>query len=227
MALVISLAGTAEQDSPFGADDFPATLTNVGDLFTVQLFVYSPTITCTSIAITGTGTVQGGALTNRYQYTTVFFGGTDIEMWSGIVTGTGTVTVTCTFSASVAGLDVAYSPREFTVSGTANPVWTILDATHLEQASGAGGTTVLLPSITPPAANYAYMGYAYSGSTPTAGSTSGYEYDTDYLNGFWVYNPQCTSSAQQPSFTQPTTNDGFAGMGALILATPQPLGGFF
>jgi hypothetical protein len=115
MALVISLAGTAEQDSPFGADDFPATLTNVGDLFTVQLFVYSPTITCTSIAITGTGTVQGGALTNRYQYTTVFFGGTDIEMWSGIVTGTGTVTVTCTFSASVAGLDVAYSPREFTV----------------------------------------------------------------------------------------------------------------
>jgi hypothetical protein len=223
MALAISYAGSSDVDSPFGGNSFPFTLTTIGDLVTVMLFASTNTVECTGIAITGTGTVKGAALTQNYQAYSTAIGPYDMEIWSGIVTGTGSITCTCSFSASISGQGMCYSPREFTVSGVSNPMWSIVDFTTINQPNGAGGTTIKGPSITPPTTNYAYMGYAFGASTVTTGSTSGYEYDTDFIDGFFMYNPSVAASAQQPTFTQATSNNGYSGMGALILA--QPPGG--
>jgi hypothetical protein len=218
--LTISYAGSAAVDAPFMSNTFPGTLVNVGDLMTVQLFGGFVNTFFTSIIVTGTGAVQGGGLSPYYQY---YNAGTtyEMEMWAGIVTTTGSVTFTCNPSGQ-ASSSVSYSPREFTTTAPTTTRWGISQQTFISQASGAGGTTVLFPSITPPYSGCAYAGYVGSGSAPTAGSTSGYEYDSDYLDGYFVYNPACSAAAQQPTMTQATTNDGYSGIGVIITAASLP-----
>jgi hypothetical protein len=228
MALALSYAGTSDVSAPFGGLTATGTLTNVGDLITFLIFCGGTgTPTCTGIAVTGTGAVVGTALTKNYQAAPET--NVDYEIWSGVVSTTGSVTFTTSWSTSISSANMIYSAREFTVSGVSNPIWSVTAATTILQAGGGGGTTVKGPSITPSTTNYAYMGHCFPNSTGTAGSTTGFEYDPDGLNGFVMYNPSVAASAIQPTFTQATTNDGFVGVGALVSAAAPGGGllGFF
>jgi hypothetical protein len=208
-SLAVSYAGSSDVDSPFGGLTFPFTLTNIGDLVTVILFC-SANFTCTGMTVSGTGTVVGAAFTNVFQTFSTGLGPYDIEIWSAIVTGTGSITVTTTMSGNVSSQNMSFSPREFTCTSPTHAQWLITDIATLNQAPGGGGTTIAGASITPPVANFAFMSYA------------GFEYDTDFILGYYMYNPTPGTGTVQPTFTQATTNAGYFGISALIQAVPAP-----
>jgi hypothetical protein len=218
MALTISSSATGvdvDQGYP-GSAVITATLANVGDLVSILVFGgFTSSTYITSWATSGTGAVAGG-MTGQRTYGTGFFGG-DLELWTGVVTATGSTTFTATYTASIASQLTLYWLQQWTTG--VPTIWSIGTLQVLNQAYGGGGTTVLYPSITPAVAGELYLGYVATNSAPSAGSTSGYLYSWDFNNGYWVSNPACSAGTQQPSLTQATTNDGYTSIGALITAT--------
>jgi hypothetical protein len=209
-----------------GSATFTATLLNVGDIVVLPMFG-GYTTEVESWAVTGTGGVTSpngpGTLYQSIEYFSVP-NGFDMELWYGIVTATGSATFTATYSAALDG--TGYLLQEWTTASPAHTLWTVLPQAAVVEYNGTVvGTTVAYPSVTPPAAGAAYVGYATANSTLTAGTTSGYTWANDGGNGEYCLNAACTAATQSPICTQATANDGYGSIGALVLASPTPQNG--
>jgi hypothetical protein len=227
-SLAISTAGTQHVTTYAdpGTASFTYTCANIGDIVMLMMFGgFTPASNFTTAwATSGTGACKSVNGANTLQQNIAYNNtgaGFDNEMWWGIVTATGSTTFTGTYNGgTLNGND--YLLQEFTTSSPTATLWTVYGSTTQNTLSPAG-TTVTWPSITPPCANAAYVGYLCClSSTVAAGSTSGYTYTNDGGDGEFLVNPACTTAAQAPTAIQSSSGGNYGAMAALILATPVP-----
>ena len=148
-----------------------ATLTvvpqHVGDLEVMAVKVGSATVKVSSVMGGGVGTWT------RDEGPYTGYAGNDLEIWSGVVTITGSATVLVTFSASVSSIHTALADQEFTASTGSSTPWSLDTAAGLANTSS---TTVTLPPLTPAVTPELFFGYSAVANTGSAGTTSGFTY---------------------------------------------------
>jgi hypothetical protein len=136
--------------------------------------------------------------------------------WLGIVTSTGSSTVTGTFTGAEstnARIDV----QEFFIG---RPGYISVDTqAGIDQSSGSSA----LPSLTPSRAGDMYIAFDYDGATATAGATSGYTYYLTTGGNAIVCNTNCSASTQSPTMGDTTVEAGMA----MMLSLSQALTGSY
>lgn len=182
----------------------------VGNLLVVWGEVNSATIHYT--------TLSGGGVTTWTHLLGPFVGtsGTySMDMWAGVVTATGSATVTAAASGSLSGLQTALIAQEFTLWSSA-AIWTV-DTTGSQ--SNASSTTASFPSLTPVQGGELYVGQAYSPTGLSGTAPANYTAPSSWnltINNL-LYNPQLGTGAQAPTITK-GTGTSFT-IGALIKGT--------
>jgi len=135
-----------------------------------------------------------------------------VDMWRGVVTSTGSSTITVTFNPGP-GNPNELAATEFTM-GSATGSW-VVDSSSTS-VNSASTTNVDYPSLTPQGTKDLYVGYAAAQNTMSAGSTSGYSWVSTSLGHYITYNTTVNTT------TQPSANQSPAGksitVGALIAA---------
>ena len=166
--------------------------------------------------------VNGGGVTNwnKAAYSNASGAG-DAEIWWGVITATGSSTITVTFPG---GSNHNLGALQFTAG--AGYYW-YQDGPGGGTTGTAKATSGNYPSLTPSGSGELYVGTALLAGGGPGGATSGYTY-TDPLSfgyGQIVYDPNCSSSAQSPAWTQ--GNGYYSAVGVLLLAdtTPYPTAG--
>ena len=120
----------------------------------------------------------------------------DVEIWYGKVTTTGSSTISFTWSGSVSSHTMEYGAQEFTAGLGSSTVWSV---DHTGTTNGASSTTVPFPSLTPTGSGELYFGYAVAYNTASAGSTSGFTYpETAEANVAWLTTPTCRGPSRPP-----------------------------
>lgn len=185
----------------------------IGNLLVVWGDVQSATIHYT--------TLSGGGVTTWTSLIGPFVGtsGTySMNMWMGVVTATGSSTITAATSASISGITSALIVQEFTLHSAA-AIWTV-DTTSSQ--SNASSTTKAFPSLTPATSGELYVGQIYSPTGISSFTTANANYTTP--NGPWnftindlVFNPQATG-VQAPALAGGTAGVSFS-IAALIKGT--------
>ncbi|HET9174066.1 MAG TPA: hypothetical protein VFN56_02155 [Candidatus Saccharimonadales bacterium] len=173
--------------------------TTLGDLMT--LFIYSSKGNTVN-------SVSGGGVTTWSK----IVGANSEEMWRGIVTSTGSSTISVTVSTPSSPTE-ELAAQEWT-TGSTNGSW-VIDASGT--ISNASSTTVSYPNLTPQSTKDLYIGYAIGTSTMSAGSTAGYSYFAGAgADIYGAYNTS-VSAATQPTAYQSSAGTSIAA-GALIAA---------
>jgi hypothetical protein len=162
-------------------------------------------------------TVSGGGVSTWSKITSTTAGsGADtssIDMWKGVVTSTGSSTITVTFSGS-AGNPNELAAMEFTTGSTSGS-W-VVDASNTQYNSSTS-TNVTFPNLTPQSSRDLYVGYTAGGANITGVSTAGFTRITGSLsNRSGIYNTSVSSSIQ-PVATQASAATSIT-VGALIAA---------
>jgi RHS repeat-associated protein len=199
----ISAVGSLQENVGTGVTTLSVNPQHVGDALVLSALV-SGGQSVTSIS-------GGGAtwqkLAHGYPYT---YG--EEELWLGTVNATGSSTIAVSFSSSVSSTLIALTSQEFTNGTGPATTW----------ANDAGGgrngysTTVTFPTLTPNrTSGELYVGVANAGSTPSAGSTSGFTYDIVPYQMF-VFNPAITSTSTPTASQSPIQN--FESVAALVRA---------
>jgi hypothetical protein len=164
-----------------------------------------------NVSITG---ISGGGVTNWTKVTSNVGGagqGND-EMWRGVVTGTGSGTITVTYSAAAGANEI--TAQEYTMGGTGGGTWAI----DTSGATTGSSATINYPSITPANSSELYAGYAWSQNTMSAGSTTGYTYVATSSGKYTAYDTNVTGgTVQQPTASQSVAGN-FNSIAALIQA---------
>ena len=208
------------------------TTANVGDLIVLCLH------TTDGSAGTGTGAVTAiyGQFPNTISDTNAritwdsapicpgFFSsgdGSSVIIWKGVVTSTGTTTVTVTYSSSVAAVATRIFCDEFTPSsGTVFSlgVTNLLPCTNtLDYSTTAAHTSVAFPPLTAPARGGLYWSYDFISGTGSAGSTTGYTYTVGVGGNLVAVNGSITPGTLcNPTATQTSGNEG--GLAVIIVA---------
>ena len=141
----------------------------------------------------------------------------DIEIWWGKVTSTGSSTITVTWTGS----NPSYrelDAHEFSAGSGAT--WSV-DKTG--DASNSTATSYNMASLTPSGSGELYYGLAVvGGDTATAGSTSGVTYDVDDNGNLLAYDTN-VSAALSPAGSQ-TGGTGVDSAAALITASSGSCG---
>jgi hypothetical protein len=156
--------------------------------------------------------VSGGGVTNWTKVTSDTSGGAkgNIEMWRGVVTTTGSGTITVTYSGGAGTNEIV--AQEFSM-GSSNGTWAVDTSGTLVSAPNT--TTINYPSLTALNSSELYAGYAYGKGTMTAGSTSGFTYLATSASKYLAYNPSTSAgTSYQPTATQ--TNQPYASIAAII-----------
>lgn len=180
--------------------------TNKGDL--LVLFSHATN----NVAITG---VSGGGVTNWTKVTsnTNTTGQGNNEMWRGVVTSTGSATITVTYSSAAGGNEIV--AQEFTM-GSSSGTWAI-DTSGTTINSGSQ-TTINYPSLTPANSSELYAGYAWSQYTMSSGTTAGFTYVPTNGSKYTAYDTNITGgSAVQPTASQSTAGN-YNSIAAVIAA---------
>jgi RHS repeat-associated protein len=142
----------------------------------------------------------------------------DIEIWWGKVTSTGSSTITVTWTGS----NPSYrelDAQEFTAGSGAT--WSV-DKTG--DASNSSATSYNMASLTPSGSSELYYGLAVvGGDTATAGSTSGVTYNVDDNGNLLAYDTN-VSAALAPAGSQ-TGGTGVDSAAALFIASAGSCGG--
>lgn len=171
---------------------------SVGDLILYGVVAESATVYPTGISGGHCTWTQIGAKflgTHTTYYAAVF---------AGQATATGSATATLAFSGTTptirsAGQEFSSTVGSWSVDGPQGN----LDST----------STKTFPALAPSGPGSLYFGYAYWTGTYSSGSTPGYVYEEDSHSNGVIFNPACTTAAQQPSFT---TSSGVFGISVLI-----------
>jgi hypothetical protein len=142
----------------------------------------------------------------------------DIEIWWGKITSTGSSTITVTWTGS----NPSYrelDAHEF--SGGSGATWSV-DKTG--DASSGSATSYNMASLTPSGTGELYFGLAVvGGDTATAGSTSGVTYNVDDNGNLLAYDTN-VSAALAPAGSQ-TGGTGVDSAAALFIASSGSCGG--
>jgi parallel beta-helix repeat protein len=178
--------------------------------------------------------ISGGGVTS-WQPITSGHSGTgslkSVEMWRGVVTSTGSSTITLTFSGSAGSTDIAVD--EYTMN-SAYGTWSV-DTSAAQFNSSS--TTVTYPSLLPQSNNELYSGYGFLGGAPglpasctgtftCRTTTSGMlAYSTTSTSGVPIQPmPNQTSSAS--SYTIAATIIAFANNNVIVNSTNSQTGNF-
>ncbi len=182
--------------------DSPASLGNL-------LVFYSHTANAVTV-----NSLSGGGVTTWYKVTSYTGGGTpgNIEMWRGVVTTTGSGTVTVSYSGTAGTNEIV--AQEFTM-GSANGTWAIDTSGTATTTSSV--TTVNYPSLTPLNSNELYAGYAYGGGTMSTGSTTGFTYVATGATKYLAYKTNVSGGTPYAP-TAPQTSGVYASIAAVIEA---------
>jgi hypothetical protein len=190
--VTVTAVGTLVDKSGNGTATLTVTPQHVGDLEVLAVKVGSTTVKVSSVLGGGVGTWARSV----GPYTG--YAGTDLEIWTGAVTATGSATVIVSFSASVTSIHTALADQEFTASSGSSTTWSLDSGAGISNASS---TTVTLPKLTPTGTGELYFGYGVVANTGSAGTTSGFTYgvtsDADV-----VVSDTSVSAAVQPTAKQ-------------------------
>ena len=136
---------------------------------------------------------------------------TAAAIWIGTVTSTSQASVTLTWTGG--GSEPAHWEAEVNEFSSTVGSWSLDTYAGID----ANGGNHAYPSLTPAGADELYVGIHYDDSGASAGSTSGYTYHvTSHGNGA-LYNADCTSSTQSPTWAGTEVMGGIA---ALIKEAP-------
>jgi len=173
------------------------------------------TVTCTvTTSWATTLTAAGGTVT----WTPYTLGGSAHKVFTnnavtqatfiGQINSTGAANQTVAFNTGTPALRIGW--QEFsTTAGFASI--TLDNFGTIDQLSSG-----IFPSITPAAAGRTYWSFGYDNGTGVAGSTSGYTYAVDGVNGnLQAYNTNCAGSAQQPNIGD-TATDGLSAIAIVV-----------
>jgi hypothetical protein len=204
------------------------TITAVGSLATGSgtTLAVAPTAVGDLLVVTvieaGFGeTISGGGVTTWTRLTEApTGGGIDVELWAGLVTTTGSSTITVT--ASAAGI----SAQQFHHTGAAGWQFDTV-ATPNSTAVSPGTNTGNFPTVTPTGSAELWVGAAFCdvGGTVT-GSTSGVTYDSwspTSTTAAFAYNLSATG-AQAPnwSVSPPSFSGVLVCVAVCIIPAPPP-----
>ncbi len=202
----ISAVGTLQQNLSSGTTTLAVDPQHVGDALVLAAAINS--------AATITAVSGGGATWTPLETTAPESAYGMTQLWLGTVTTTGSSTITVTYSTSVTGVWIDLSAQEYTNGTGSSTVWS--EDTSGYQNPSSSSTSIALPSLSATSSGELYVGMAFTGGTPSAGSTSGFTYDTPSY-GLFVYNPS-SSGTVAPTATQSPASV-FGSVAALIKAS--------
>jgi hypothetical protein len=184
------------------ATTLAVTNTTAGNVRCVATFANSTTAT---LSVSGGGVTTWNAFGAGFHPTNP--AGFIIRMFWGVITATGSQTLTMTASAGTI---------EETVSGAfAPPAGTVAQDGTQGTATGTT-TTTTYQSLTPSTASDLFWGYAIYGSSGAVGSTSGFTYFLTATSNVALYS----LAAPNPSApTNPANSGGWGSMDALLEVT--------
>jgi trimeric autotransporter adhesin len=158
--------------------------------------------------------ISGGGVGSWTKVTAYTGGGTpgNIEMWRGVVTTTGSGTISVTYSGTIGTNEIV--AEEFTM-GSSSGTWAI--DTSGSDTTTSSVTTVNYPSLTAQNSSELYTGYAFGGGTMSTGSTSGFTYIATGASKYLAYDTNVTGGiAYAP--TAPQTSGVYASIAAMVEA---------
>lgn len=208
----ITAVGSSAVIGSTGGTTLAVSPTAVGDCLIAISAVQSATVFISSVS-------GGGVTTWTNLLHAVNLGAQTacFDMWLGVVTATGSSTITFTGSASVASLGTSYFAQQF--NGGASPTWSLDGATATK--TNTSSATITWPTLTPVAANDLYIGGGQSALGATAGTqTAGYTMVA--AGGEPRLFKVAVSGAQAPTCTNGATSTSGT-MAALIMATAVPV----
>jgi hypothetical protein len=170
------------------------------------------TVICTSVTRWATGITNSGNVTWSFldplSPHRVFSNNAVTEtVFIGKVNSTASQPQTVAFNSGSPSIRAGW--QEF--STTAGFAFLTLDASGIIDVA-SGGT---FPPVTPTAAGRTYWCFLWDTGTGLAGSTSGYTYAVDGINGnLQAYNTSCANATQTPAIGD--TGDGTSGTGVMI-----------
>jgi RHS repeat-associated protein len=142
--------------------------------------------------------------------------GSDIEIWWGKVTATGSSTITVTWSGSTPTYR-ELDAQEFSGSGA---TWSV-DKTG--QASSSTATSYNMASLSPTGTGELYFALAVVGGEAVAGSTSGFSYDVDDNGNLVAYGTNVSAIASPAGSQSGGTGDDSAAV--LVINSGGSCGG--
>ena len=182
----------------------------VGDLMTLAIKVCSSTITVSSVS--GGGVTSWARAVGPY----AAYKHTDVEIWTGVVSASGSSTITVGFSASVRSVYTGLAAREFSASTGTSTTWAIDTGAGISNASSS---TVTFPDLSPSGMGELYFGYGAAANTGSAGTTPGFTYATTADADVVTYDTD-VSAAVQPSAKQRPA--GVSGAVAVLVSATGP-----
>lgn len=169
------------------------TSTTAGNLIVFGTLITNSSRTVT--AVSGHGAVW--TLGTRLSAAAV---GVTIELWIGEVVTPGTSNITVTWSASVAGVFVAFDSLAFDAGLGANTVWAVDKSGGQDNASA---TTCAFPTLVPAGTGELYVGLGFGDAAAlnASGGTAGYTMTLDVSDNLYIYNPSISASTSPVSGT--------------------------
>jgi RHS repeat-associated protein len=201
----ISAVGSIAQSVANGDSTLSVNPQHVGDALVLGISVNA------SNPVTS---VSGGGATWKFlaRETGSYLGNT--ELWLGTVTSTGSSTITVAYTTSIGSTYVDIAAQEFTDGTGVSTTWS-------EDTSGTlnnnGVTTVTLPTLTASTSGELYVGLAFTNNPVTAGSTSGFTYDSLY-SGLYTFNANMSGTVTPTA----TMTSGYYGSVGVTLAASAP-----
>ncbi len=181
------------------------TAGTIGDLLVVT----------TEEATTGSVTnVSGGGVTTWSKVESYTGTTSHVDMWEGVITATGSKTVTITPSGTMGTNEI--TATEFTADGvTAATDWGVDSASAQSNVSAAN---ITYPSLSPQDAGELYIGYGQSAGTSSNGSSTGFAYKTTGSNNELTWNLDTVPGSSYAPLSPVAPNSTSTSEGAEIVA---------
>jgi uncharacterized repeat protein (TIGR02543 family) len=168
VSVISEAAGFPVAHEAQGVNTLTVNPQHVGDLLIFQSQIHSQGVTITGVTCPETGTWQ---LAQRY--VDGVNGVITEEIWWALATGTGSTTITATYSGDISA--IIPGPELVSDSFTStNPGWSVVSGNG---TAASTTTAITFPSVTSgPAASQLYWGYVESTGTASSGATTGFTY---------------------------------------------------
>jgi hypothetical protein len=163
----------------------------------------------------------GGVTTWRLALQRFFVDGVHgVDVWWGVVTSTGSLTVTPTYNSTTGQAAGSIDAWELTSTAGASTVWSV-DTTGFQDPN-TSATTFTYPPLTSALDKEAFVGYLAITGSASGNSGSGWV-DTTDLRGNWVtYNINIGNAGTTTSHTQTSgTSQTWFTVGVLFQAAPN------
>ena len=204
----ITSVGTTAGAAAKGISTLAVSPKQLGDLLVLLVKVDSSTLKATSVSGGGVGSWTLAA-------TYAGYANRQFSIWTGVVTSTGSATITVGFSGSVSAVEVGLEGQEFTSSLGTSTAWGVDTSGGISNPSGS---TTTFASLTPTGTGELYLGFnSVFQANATAGSTPGFTYVVTPDGDIVAYDTAVSSTVQPTAHENPAGVSG--GIGVLITAS--------